>query len=355
MNIAFYCPTQLETFKKPWGFNDMREKGLGGSEQTVLLLSEQFVKKGYSVTVYQHTKKPRIEEGIHFKPISMAHKEVGDSTDLLIVWRNPSVILDFQKNKKPKKVVCWLHDMIPESELTPFAEVYDAYIVLSTFHKSYYPGVASSKLLILGHGVDVPNMDVVSSHRPFHLAYTSNYDRGLEKLLPVIHRLRAKFPELMLHVAYGFDTLDRLQPVDGLGKLRYEYWKEALINQLECEHVVHHGKVSQEKVWEILSECDLFTYPCHYPETFCLSVVQAQVAGCVPVIIPSGSLGEVCKWGWQSDKDMTQYESLLESILLDRRAVERERVLMLENRLHPKWCEIAERWEELLLDRKPQN
>jgi glycosyltransferase involved in cell wall biosynthesis len=351
MNISFYCPIGIDSFKYPWGFNDIEENGVGGAVQSVLLLAEKLVGMGVDVTVYQHTKKSRIERGIVFSPIAKAHKEVGKDTDVLVLWRSAEILLDFKKTERPKKVVCWLHDMIPQQELMPFVPLLDRIFVLSQFHANQYSQIARSKIVVMNYGVDLPAELTPSKERnKFHLVYTSNYDRGLELLLPIVHRLRAKFPELVLHVAYGFGTLDKLAPLEDLGAHQYKLWKESIESQLDMEHVVHHGQVSQQKIWQLLTSSDIFAYPCIYPETFCLSVAQAQIAGCIPVTINSGSLAEVCKWGWESEKSTESYEKTLEYVLTNRRKLEYERSLMLAHRVHPTWQEIANRWVEELID-----
>lgn len=52
------------------------------------------------------------------------------------------------------------------------------------------------------------------------------------------------------------------------------------------------GPLGPDALFSLLRSAGVLPYPCNVPETFCLAVLEAQAAGCLPIVSPLGVLPE---------------------------------------------------------------
>lgn len=144
-----------------WSPKTIEEKGSGGSEEAVYRLSEEFVRRGYKVTVFAD---PGVDKGVHNEVAYKNYYEINwrDKFNILISWRRPD-IMDIQVTSN--KHYLWLHDVPRIREFTPSRlEQIDKVIVLSQYHASLLNpievdgnkyGVPLEKLYISRNGVSL--------------------------------------------------------------------------------------------------------------------------------------------------------------------------------------------------------
>lgn len=132
------------------------------------------------------------------------------------------------------------------------------------------------------------------------LCYMSSYDRGLEHLLYMWTDIRAKFPKATLHIAYGWDNFDKLT----LGNPERAEWKRGVELLMQQEGIFHHGRLGKQDLKELRQHCSIWAYPTHFYEIFCITAVEAQADGLIPVTCNVGSIKEVVYSGKIIDADI---------------------------------------------------
>lgn len=110
------------------------------------------------------------------------------------------------------------------------------------------------------------------------LGYFSSYDRGLVYLLKEWANLQKAIPNLTLEICYGWNLYDkaRTSPDDIA-------WKNMMVSLMKQPGITEHGRVSKERLDEITAQCDIWAYPTNWWETNCITALNGQKLGVVPV------------------------------------------------------------------------
>lgn len=101
-DIVIYCGPGFEQ----WSWKSVA-KGLGGSEEAVIHMSEELAKLGWNVTVYADPREDEGEHnGVHWEPYYKINWN--DEFNILISWRQMGM---FDLPIKAKKTYLWNHDI----------------------------------------------------------------------------------------------------------------------------------------------------------------------------------------------------------------------------------------------------
>lgn len=185
--------------------------------------------------------------------------------------------------------------------------------------------------------------------RNHKLLYTSSYDRGLEHLLLMWPKILKKYPDATLDCAYGWVTFDALCANN---PERME-WKQKMVELLKQKGITEHGRIGKKELTELQEKCGILAYPSHFYEIFCISVVEAQLHGCVPVTTDIGALAETVQCGVTVGGDIndkTVQEEYLTALLDLMGNQEKWQKLSDEGRIWAKqydWKEIAQKWSDI--------
>ena len=257
------------------GYNwDPMDKCIKGSEQAVVHLSEQFVKKGFKVTVYAFVL-PQDLNGVSYKWMDTFNCDA--TYDILILCREGILVMLRGRRPKARIVLSDLHDDVSSDETPNFVTYVDRFMFKSRYHLSrfHHLSLPDSKYFICPNGLQLQNFTGPTEPRdPLRFCYTSSYDRGLEQLLqwswPKIHK---QLPGSTLHVYYGWSLW-----IDNEEKRRIEI----LMNQAG---VIHHGKVSNAEIIAEKYRSSMNLYPCHAnTEIDCINIRESALAGCILVL-----------------------------------------------------------------------
>ena len=107
------------------------------------------------------------------------------------------------------------------------------------------------------------------------LIYTSTPHRGLDILVNVFEKLCEEYDniELKVHSSYSIYEWNDVQK---------EYEQSDLYKRLEKHpNIKNIGYVSNDELKKSLASSHIFSYPCIWEETFCLSLLEAMNAGCL--------------------------------------------------------------------------
>ena len=120
------------------------------------------------------------------------------------------------------------------------------------------------------------------------LLYASSYDRGLQYLLFMFPDIKKSYPDAELYIAYGWDLFDI---VAHNNKERME-WKKHMQTMMNQEGIHHMGRLGKEELYNLREKCGIWAYPTDFEEINCITALEAQSQGCVPVTISLAALSQ---------------------------------------------------------------
>jgi tetratricopeptide (TPR) repeat protein len=182
-------------------------------------------------------------------------------------------------------VYLWVHDVLPHNSdiLQTHTEKFKKIMVLCKWHKNFvqdYYKLPDDMFYVTRNAIDEKrfvNRDLVQK-TPFRFIYTSSPDRGLSEALNLFPSIKEKYPQATFEI-----FCDR-RFINGYDIEKIESMKD---------YVNLNGRVSQEQLSIELLKSDVWFYPTIFDETYCISAVEAQAAGCLCVSISRGSLSEI--------------------------------------------------------------
>lgn len=136
--------------------------------------------------------------------------------------------------------------------------------------------------------------------RHHKLIYSSSYDRSLDVLLSLWPQVREKYPDATLDICYGWGVFDTIA---GHNPERRE-WKRNVEILMKLPGVTHHGKLGKRDLLNLYKQVGIWAYPTYFTEIFCITALEAQSQGVVPVTMRYASLPEVSGSGVLIDGDV---------------------------------------------------
>ena len=212
-------------------------------------------------------------------------------------FKNINLILnntDHNLIEKNKINVLWMHHFVNQKEAqnlssNEFVNKLDWIVYNSNwnFEKHVYQfKVPENKCVVIRNAIE--KIDIVEKPKDkISLIYHTTPWRGLVHLLKVFKNLNLKNVELNIcssTIIYGkkFDT--------NLGKTY-----ESLFNECKnTKNVKYFGFLDNKKIIELLKQMHIFAHPSIWPETSCISAIEAMAAGCEVVTTNLGALYETC-------------------------------------------------------------
>jgi tetratricopeptide (TPR) repeat protein len=146
--IAYYASFGSEHFEQ-WSRNSL-SKGIGGSETAVIRLAEEWVKKGYKVTIFGD---PREEEGEINGVMYRPYYEINwrDKFNILILWRSPYFI---DRVESASQLYVDLHDVASQLDWTEERmKKVDKVFFKSIYHRKMVPKLPEEKARVIGNGI----------------------------------------------------------------------------------------------------------------------------------------------------------------------------------------------------------
>ncbi len=290
MPIVFYVGPSAEK----WSPEQIDEEGLGGSETAVVEMAKRFRADGHAVFVYGEVDG--IWDGVfyrhykHFEPSGPA----GGAGALLFVSSRVPEVFDEKINAAVKWL--WCHDNNYKGRLTTErASEINTIAVLSDFQKRLfevdYP-FAADKLIVTGNGISpgrfssVPDDSIRKKHR---FVWSSSFDRGLQRVLDMWPKILDEWPDAELLVYYGFETADAIY---GTRSAQYNTFREGIVEGLSQKGITYVGRIPQNQMEEEFSKAGFWLYPTSFSETYCITALEVQACGVIPVVSDMGALPE---------------------------------------------------------------
>lgn len=317
MKIAF-----LDTIGLTYNGNTLNEKGLGGSESAIILLTKELAKIGFDVTVYCRCDKPDTYDNVKYVDLINMYNIEG-RYDILVSSRNvlpfaPEIVrndilikygMDISWYKelinKSKYNVLWMHDTFCQGDeymQDLLADgCFDEIFTLSDWHATYvstafhnnvkrYPEFFKSKMFYTRNGIVNYGNDIDITKKDKNLyVYNASISKGMKPLLDdVWGKIKVCIPDARLKVIGGYYDFVDNNP-DSF-KNQFEAYKQKYNG---IDGIEFTGIIKQSEIADILKEATYFLYPNIYPETFGISVTEAINYNCLLVGYNFGALEEI--------------------------------------------------------------
>jgi glycosyltransferase involved in cell wall biosynthesis len=275
--IVFTCPPQTAY---PFDEEIYKTKPLGGSETALVQMAKLLKEKtGRPVKVFNMREDVlKADSGVEYHPAAQLNAYLSkNKPHTHIAWRH-----NIELTKA--KTYLWCHDLV-----TPGVEAkknFDSILCLSPFHKGYVQGmqgVPDDKVIVTRNGIDPKKFPVVTRAKdPNKMVWMSSPDRGLEKAMLVMDKVRLTRPNAELHVYYGLENLYKFGLADLAEKL-----KKMMADR---PWVKYHGFTEQVQMYKDVSDACVWLHPCNFIETFCITALEMLALGVYPVTRRLGAL-----------------------------------------------------------------
>tara|TARA_R100000152_G_C6781773_1_gene217069 strand:- start:5128 stop:6234 length:1107 start_codon:yes stop_codon:yes gene_type:complete len=247
-----------------------RDNQAYGSELSLVNLAKGLIKKDCEVVIF-NSQHIGILDQLDF--------------DVIIVSRYINFWMHFDTNIP---VVIWLHDTVMvnwvQSSRMPIEgrfyikNLYDKInriVVLTDWHKQNIMNIYElddKKFQIIGHGLpdrDYPNK--IPKKVENKMIWTSDWERGVDRAVRIINKIEDPSIKINFDI-YGEGSSDSrtLEKYPGL--------KEEI--EKSRHNIRTHPYIDNDVLQEEWKNCDIWFYPTHYPETYCITALEAQRHGC---------------------------------------------------------------------------
>ncbi len=322
---------------------------LGGRERATVAVAEQLAARGYETAIINPHPEAGEKNGVDYLPLSALEDDRTIHGALIAVNGYDSLpALPYRLR------LIWAQTGLPH--IAPLLSYVDAVVVNSQAKIDYLNGpnhglIRPPKVHIIPNGVELAPWDAVTIPRvPGRLLYSQSPDRGLVHLLRWWPALKARLPDLSLHVTY---SIDRIYDFQWMHELRAEMCRY-IDRGRDLPDVTYLGVVSADDYRRELKEAELYVFPCDpgvSGETFSIGVMEA-CAAYTPVL---GS-GDVSIAEIYSDVVHIEDGPIFDGHWIERITrlmtdpTERQRLVPQARALAERhqWRLIADRWETLL-------
>jgi len=330
---------------------DPRDMSLGGSEQAIVNLVNNWVKMGKKVAVYGEV--PEINfNGVDY--ISWKKFKFEDEHNIVILWRLYGLWCGAPYYFKAKQIWLDCHDnfggQFPETWKNYGEKVVNKIFFKSNFHKDEFEKYCNTKLtsdkyVIIPNGVRVEGFlenKEKNQREPFRFCYCSCYRRGIIEIVkyiwPIIYQLE---PRSELHVYYGMDNIKDEQSINIL--------KEVLLQP----GVMDHGRQPMEIIAREKHRSSFQLYVTNTPiEIDCISIRESLATGCIPLLSNFGVFKD--REGIHFDlnpSDIKSYQNIALKIIQLMKQPEllngyREKIK--KSPLLINWEQVAMKWTDLI-------
>jgi glycosyltransferase involved in cell wall biosynthesis/GR25 family glycosyltransferase involved in LPS biosynthesis len=271
------------------GENFRTKSNVYGSELALIRLAERLA-NFYDVYIYGACIREELEfAGVkYFNSGSLNDFQKKNTIEIMIISRYVHYFIEF--TNRAKKTYVWMHDMscqpywngieIPKSAKYLMENVMpgiDGLIALTEWHKGFileHYDVDPNKIFIIGNGINTSLFNEPVQKIKNRFIWSSAPNRGLAKLVEYFHEIRNQIPDATLHIYRGKEDFSQ-EFLDELAKYDYIYYGGALANELLVKE---------------FQKAEIWFYPTNWLETYCISALEAQMAGCVCVCSNIGAL-----------------------------------------------------------------
>ena len=298
MNFYLYSPISFEK----WDWRNSVEKGIGGSETSHVEMAWRLARRGHKVVTYTDIPDdcPGEWKGTKWYKLDQATFE---EPGIWVIYRDPTAIDKFKPRfRKDQKVWLLMQDWDYPNWTDKRIKGFDSILAMCKWHArqlvSGYPA-AKKNLWLNSNGLKIDLVEEIEresiKRSPKRIIYTSSPDRGLKPLLKSFKKAREFDPELELIATYGFDNIDVL--IKNNPKSPYIKIKKEILELADQPGVTWKGRINQPDLYRLWFSAGLWVYQTNFAETSCISCMEAQAMGAIPIFSPVWAQGENIQHG----------------------------------------------------------
>ena len=282
---------------EPWDWTNPDEVGIGGSETSHIEMSNRLSDRGNDVYSYGPTpfKPPTVNpHGVIWsqcKHANPAHEGIW------VIYRDPTVI-----DGVPEGQTAWLicqdvdYPTLTEERAKKLTRLVGLCETHCRFLKLRYP-FAADKVCQSSNGIKseliAEALKNPPARNPKRLMYASSPDRGLLYLATVFQRAKELMPDLELHVYYGFDNIEKI--IDKIPNVRKK--TNEIRRMLDQPGIEYHGRMGQPELIQEWLKAGIWCHPSSFTETSCITCMDAQALGAIPITTPTWAIGDNVRHG----------------------------------------------------------
>ena len=284
---------KIAVFDTQWNYDVTTpyNNPLGGTQSAICYFLEEMATKH---EMYLFNKINEIKEINNIKhiPVSNYISYLNIKFDIVIVSCISNEIIELKdKFNNADTLYCmWTgHDTDQKASLLlkndMIRDMVDMYIFVSKWQQERFITVYNipyAKTMIMKNGIGKPFekfLDLPSKKTKNSMTYCSIPWRGLDLLAPIYKEISNKY-DTSLNIFSGLNIYGQNNNVN-----QYDEFKE-------LKNVTCNTGVSQTKLAEELYTIEYLTYPNIFPETSCITVLQAMASGCIVITSDLGALKE---------------------------------------------------------------
>jgi glycosyltransferase involved in cell wall biosynthesis len=351
MKIGIFCGNLL-----PFHFQSLEEKPLGGTETGVIHLANELQLLGHDVTVFTREENP--------PPSSPRYRNLKDldsqdeTFDLFLSIRDWMPVF---YSVRTRMRMMWTGDSYDVGSSFGIGDLrvskkMDRLLAVSRWQAESLArasGFPPEKIWVIGNGVDLRLFEGSEKRNPKRLIYSSTPHRGLTYVPGLFSELKKRHPDLECHIFSSY----KVYGVDGLADLE-NFKSEAE----KIPGIYFHGSVLQRELAREFMKSAILFYPCNFEETFCITAMEAQAAGCTIVTTKLAALPEtVSKAGIliEGVPGTPAYDAAFvraaDEILTSERLFQQLSQFGMQNAVQHSWNAVAKRFDKFLREFDEQN
>ena len=299
-------------FLEPWDYTNPDGQGIGGSETAAIELAWRMAKMGHDVISYAPV--PWSGERV-WRDSLWAHFRYCDfkRPGIWILFRNPDMLDCFKEEHPDQALLLSAQDTYyPTATKERYAKL-DRYICLCRDHAdnvaSMWPCL-DGKIVISRNGIKSEALQTIldeeAPRNPKKIIYCSSPDRGLKNAAIVFGRAREYRPDLELHAFYGWNNVETGIMQNGEGA-KY-YWgrlkDDVDFFTKDKPGIILHGRVPQPELHRHMATAGIWLYPTIFSETGCITNMECQALGAIPITNPIWALRDYCEAGFHIQGDV---------------------------------------------------
>ena len=339
------------------------DTSLGGSEQAIIKLSENWQKCGKKVCVYGNFNDNININGVDY--IKWFEFPFNKTIKNLISWRKTGLLLLINNNFICNNLIIDFHDnfsyTIDDIDSKLLFNIFtkaNYFNFKSIYHKNCFIDFLKNKNIniynddlkfnIIPNGIRISDFEIDKNivRNPFRFCYCSSYDRGLHIMLDKIwSKIYKHQPLAEFHIYYGMDYI-------------YDNQFKTTMQYLLGQHgVMDHGRQAMDI---IIKEKQLSTFHLYITDTIgeidCINIKESLVSGCIPIISDSGVFKERDGLKFSLNQDIPiddiyntiadkiiEFMNSYDSINLLREELKKSNTII-------SWSTIADKWLILFLN-----
>jgi glycosyltransferase involved in cell wall biosynthesis len=283
-----------------WNWRNPDTKGIGGSETSHIEMSRRLARRGHTVISYAPTFAPREvdDAGVEWRDFQELDYSLKGTW---IVYRAPKIV-----DRIPEDQTVWhicqdvSYPDFYDGRISRFSRVVALCNEHAAFLREQFPE-AAHRIVISANGIKSELIAELAKRPPKRnakrLIYASSPDRGLTTLITIFQRAREIVHDLELHVFYGFNNLEKIARTPHPRRQMVVQNVKMIKEMLQSPGIHVHGRTAQPKLLREWMKSGIWCHPSDFTETSCITSMDAQACGAIPITRPFWAIGENVKHG----------------------------------------------------------